>query len=105
MGAGWLTHTWWTHAAAPHAVYHWFNLAECAFWLGCAAVVLRRWRKRPRALELAYALAFVTFAATDLREAYSLQTWLIAVKALNLAALVWLRARLRPLYPGQPLLP
>lgn len=47
----------------------------------------------------------MTFALTDLREAYALQAWLIAFKALNLAALVWLRSRLRPLYPGQPLMP
>jgi hypothetical protein len=105
MPLEWLTHTFWTHAAAPNPVYHWFNLAESVFWLGCAAVVFRRWRKKRHGLELAYALAFVAFALTDLREAYTLQAWLIAVKALNLAALVWLRARLKPLYPGHPLLP
>ena len=105
MLASWLTHTWWTYRNAPNAAYHWFNLAEAAFWLGCALTVWRRHAARRLPLERWYALSFVTFALTDLREAFALQTWLIAVKAVNLVAIVWLRARLRTSYPGHLLLP
>jgi hypothetical protein len=102
---GWLAHTWWTYGSGTGGLYHWFNLAEAVFWLACAAMVALRYRRRGLPLEAWYALSFVTFAATDLREAFALQTWLIALKALNLGAIVWLRARLRPLYPGELLLP
>jgi thiosulfate reductase cytochrome b subunit len=105
MAPEWLTHTFWTQATAPHPLYHWFNLAECLFWLVCAAVVGRRWWARRYPLELAYALSFVAFALSDLREAYALQAWLILAKAANVVLLLGLRARLRPRYPGQALLP
>jgi len=42
-------------------------------------------------LELLYAVAFVTFGASDFREAIALETWLILAKGVNLVALVWLR--------------
>lgn len=101
----WLAHTWWTHRGAPNDAYHWFNLGECLFWLWCAGIVFTRYLKHRHARERWYAFSFVAFALTDLREAYALQTWLIVVKALNLAAILFLRARLRPLYPGQLLMP
>ena len=105
MPAGWLNHTWWTYRGDPNGLYHWFNLAEAVFWLGCAAMVAVRYRRRRLPLEGWYALSFVTFAATDLREAFALQAWLIGVKAINLGLIVWLRSRLRPLYPGDLLMP
>ena len=105
MPVGWLTRTWWSYGHGTGALYHWFNLAEAVFWLGCAATVAVRYRRRRLALEAWYALSFVSLAATDLREAFVLQAWLIAVKALNLGAIVWLRARLRRSYPGALLLP
>ena len=53
-----------------------------------AASSLRHRRSR---LELAYALAFLTFGLTDLREAFALQSWLIWVKLMNLLVLFGLR--------------
>jgi hypothetical protein len=105
MASAWLMHTWWTYRSDPNGIYHWFNLAEAVFWLGCAATVWARYRRRRLPMEAWYALSFVAFAVTDLREAFALQTWLIGIKALNVITIVWLRARLRPLYPGNPLLP
>ena len=63
----------------------------CA-WLGFAAMVLLRYVKHRRsAIELVYCLAFVTFGLSDFREAYRVESWLILLKAMNLAALIYLR--------------
>ena len=66
-----------------------------------AALVLSRYLKRRQSrIEIAYALAFAAFGASDFREAYALQTWLILVKFLNLVCLVLLRASVvRRFYP------
>ena len=99
-----LTDTWWTYHPSggwfTH-VYSWFNLLEGWFWLLFAILVLRRYLKHRRSpTELLYALAFFTFGLSDFREAYVLETWLVVFKAVNLAALVYLRWHvLRTYYP------
>jgi len=100
-----LFESWWIYDAADNslfaAVYHAFNLCEGLAWCGLAILVLRRYMKRGHsALEVGYALAFACFGASDLREAYALENWLIAAKGVNLAALLVLRAYvLRNFYP------
>lgn len=89
---------WWTYHRRGQVdwvevPYHAFNLAEGAAWLTLAALVLRRYlRRRRSALEVAYALAFATFGATDLVEAYALTSWLLWLKLANLLILARLRA-------------
>ena len=90
------THTWWTWNPQDRQwlsiVYHWFNLLEGAIWLVLASLVLRRWlRHRNSRIEIAYATAFLTFAATDFREAWEQSSWLIWMKLFNLVTLLWLR--------------
>ena len=89
---GW---AWRAEAGAwPSAVYRGFNLAEGAVWLVLAGLVLRRHiRFRQSRLEVIYAGAFFSFALSDFREAWSLDSWLIWLKAVNLGALLWLRRR------------
>jgi hypothetical protein len=99
-----LTHTWWRyHSAEPLSqAYHYFNLAEGVAWLVFAALVLRRFRRHRKSwLEVAYALAFVSFGATDFVEAYRLTSGLLLIKGANLGILLWLRAMvIRRYYPG-----
>jgi hypothetical protein len=100
-----LTRAWWVYcpgSADIHAqLYHSFNLVESSVWWVFAALVLlrfMRFRKSPR--ELLYALAFVLFGLTDLRESYCLSSWLIWAKLVNLGLLLWLRATvMRRFYP------
>jgi hypothetical protein len=97
--------TWWTHVPGDRSLhsllYRNFNLAEAVAWWVFAALVLRRFfRNRRSRLEIWYALAFVLFGATDVREAWALQSWLLWVKLANLVALVKLRgAVIRRFYP------
>ncbi len=90
-----VTRSWWAWQPATDrfsTAYHYLNLAEGCIWLVLGGLVLARYlRHRRSPLELAYALAFALFGASDFREAFALQSWLIAAKGLNLAALVWLR--------------
>lgn len=88
--------TWWQYnldrSLTFSSPYHWFNLAEGTAWLLFATLVLRRFlRHRKSRMELAYCLAFVTFAASDFREAWMQTSWLIWLKILNLVALLYLR--------------
>ena len=107
MTAGeWLwTHTWWRFdpSADPwHAVpYHCFNLVEGLIWLVEAILVYARFRRhRYSVIECGYAVAFVTFALTDFREAFVLQSWLIWLKLINLIALLLLRRHvMKRFYP------
>jgi hypothetical protein len=98
---------WWTWRGAaegwPSIAYHSFNLAEGCAWLVLGGLVLaRHCRFRRSPLELAYAGAFVAFGLSDFREAWSLDSWLIWLKAANLLALVALRrAVLRRWYPDR----
>lgn len=92
------TRTWWSYTRdidLPYsAAYHTFNLLEGAAWIVfCGLVLLRRYRLKRSTLELWYAFAFFTFGLTDFREAYYQQSWLIWLKATNLAALLYLRNR------------
>ena len=86
---------WWTyHPSADwfHQLYSWFNVVEGWFWLLFAALVLGRYVKHRRSpVEVVYAAAFFTFGLSDFRESYVLETWLVIFKAVNLAALVYLR--------------
>ena len=96
--------TWWTYDpdadwyAQP---YHWLNLLEGSTWIVISMLVLLRYmRRRNSSLELIYCAAFATFGLSDFREAYLLQSWLILIKGVNLAALLWLRwLVLRRYYP------
>lgn len=85
----------WRYDPAAHwseNLTHWFNLAEAGCWFVFAALVWLRWRRcRKSAWEWVYAALFVTFGLTDLREASALHSWLLWIKAANLAGLLWLR--------------
>jgi hypothetical protein len=92
-----LFRTWWTYRSGNPAwfeiLYHAFNLFEGAVWVTLSGLVLRRFlRCRHSTVEVVYALAFFTFGLTDFREAYALESWLIWLKAANLAVLFWLRS-------------
>ena len=92
----WLLNTWWSYDAAPASafsrIYRTINLVEGSIWFVLALLVLVRFaRHRKSGLELLYAAAFLTFGASDFREAIALETWLILAKGVNLVALVWLR--------------
>jgi hypothetical protein len=100
-----LTRTWWQYAPNGDgfsATYHFANLAEGCVWIALGALVLLRYAKHRRSpIEPIYALAFVLFGASDFREAYALQSWLILGKGVNLAALLWLRhIVIRRYYPA-----
>lgn len=88
---------WWRYRAGNQpwfdVPYHAFNLLEGCAWVVLSALVLRRHLvHRHSAIEVAYAAAFFAFGLTDFREAYALDSWLIWLKGINLAALLWLRA-------------
>lgn len=51
--------------------------------------MILRHRSSPR--ELADVAAFVVFGLTDFREAYSMQSWLLWARIVNLVGLFWLR--------------
>jgi len=104
------SHTWWSYAGAEdrlHALgYRGFNLLEAATWFTFALLVLlRRRRSGTRSsAELWYALAFFTFGLTDVREAWTLTSWLIWLKLANLIVLLVLRRRvIRRYYPASKL--
>jgi hypothetical protein len=95
-----LWQTWWSWTPADrswHAVFvHTFNLMEGAVWLAFSGLVVRRYIQRKNsAWELVYALAFLTFGLSDLVEAYSLTSWLIWFKLVNLVFLWKLRQLVR----------
>ena len=104
-----LTRPWWVYnpeAGNPWGlVYRWFNLGEATVWFAFAVLVANRWRRwRNTPLELLYALAFAAFGLTDLREACVISAALVAAKAVNLAALLLIRAYIvRHYYPGSRL--
>lgn len=103
-------HTWWSWTrdrALPYSpAYHWFNLFEGAAWTVCAAIVFgRHLRYRHSLLEVWYALAFLAFGITDFIEAQQQASWLLWIKGVNLAVLVWLRRTvIRRFYPTRKLL-
>jgi hypothetical protein len=89
--------SWWTYRSGNpdwfEIPYHFFNLFEGVVWVTLSILVLGRFLKRPKsAIEVVYALAFFVFGLTDFREAYSLESWLIWVKAINLLVLIRLRS-------------
>lgn len=99
-----LEHTWWhsqSHAKTWFdVVYPCFNMAEGIAWLLVAALVLwRSMRNGWTTLELRYAALWMLFAATDFREAWAQQTWLILVKGIILGLLLWLRRKVLRRYP------
>ena len=90
------SHAWWLWDAAGAGAFDWtyrsFNLIEAVSWTWCAGAVFRRWlRHRHSRLEVPYALAFLLFGASDLREAYALQSWLVWAKLANVIVLFRLR--------------
>jgi hypothetical protein len=104
-----LFRTWWTYQSGNPSwfeiPYHAFNVFEGAVWVILSGLVLRRFlRNRHSTIEVVYALAFFTFGLTDFREAYTLQSWLIWLKAANLLVLLWLRSRvIKRYYPESKL--
>jgi len=102
----WLLKTWWAYDTAPTTtfsqIYRAINLVEGSIWCVLAAFVLLRFaRHRKSRLELLYATAFLTFGASDFREAMALQTWLILAKGVNLLVLVGLRRAVITRYYSQ----
>ncbi len=101
-----LTKTWWRYGARDDswfsAVYHGLNLFEGAAWCLLAVLVAVRYTKHRRSRwEVVYCLAFASFGASDFREAYRLETWLIVAKFVNVVALVSLRSHLiKRFYPA-----
>ncbi len=100
--------TWWRYesgSAALSELYHWFNLFEGFAWLVFAGLVAARHRRhRSHGVEVACSLAFVAFAATDFREAWVQQSWLLWIKLLILIALFRLRRHvMRTYYPDAKL--
>jgi hypothetical protein len=88
-----LTTTWWRYDPGEQSwftiIYHGFNLFEGAAWCLLAVLVALRFTKHRRSKwEIVYCVAFVSFGASDFREAYRLETWLIAAKLINLIALL-----------------
>lgn len=88
---------WWTYQSETGGtfseIYHLFNLGEGVVWWVFAGLVLLRWVLYRRSLlEPLYAAAFISFGITDFIEAYAIGVWLLAVKAVNLAWLLWIRA-------------
>ncbi len=79
-----------------------FNLAEAIAWFAIAALVLNRWREfRRTPEEWLYAGLFFAFGLTDVCEAFLLQTWLLWIKGLVLAGILYYRRRLHQRhYPG-----
>ena len=64
-----------------------------------ALAVLVRWSKHRRSwLELLYAAAWLSFAASDFYEAQRLTGWLILAKGVNLLTLILLRQRILTRY-------
>jgi hypothetical protein len=100
---------WWRHPQPTDPwfsiPYHVFNLFEGICWIVFACLVLLRYlRFRHSAIELLYSLAFCSFALTDFREAFVLESWLVWVKLANLIALVGLRSFvMRRFYPDRKL--
>jgi hypothetical protein len=100
---------WWKYAQPNDPwfsiPYHAFNLFEGACWVVIGVLVLRRYLASPRsALEIGYAMAFLSFGLSDFREAYVLESWLVWVKLVNLIALVRLRAvAIKRWHPGSKL--
>lgn len=87
---------WWVYdpqtISTAGLLYRWFNLIEGSFWLGFAALVLKRWWHEHKSwLEVAYAATFFVFGLTDFREAYVQSAPLVLAKGVVLALLWWLR--------------
>ncbi len=98
-----LGHQWWSYQpeSTVDQVLHWFNLAEGVVWCCLSLFVARRYLKYQRSLsEVAYAAGFALFGISDFMESFSLTTWLIAWKAINLLVLFVLRRHvLKHCYP------
>jgi hypothetical protein len=103
------TQVWWRYDSQDSSlwsqVYHTFNLAEGVIWLILGVLVARRFHSfRRTRLEILYSVAFMTFAASDFREAWQQSSGLILLKLCNLIALFWLRRRImRHSYPDASL--
>ncbi|MBM81123.1 MAG: hypothetical protein CMJ78_11095 [Planctomycetaceae bacterium] len=101
--------TWWEYSAdTPDSFtqfYHWFNLAEGTAWLIFAVLVFWRFcTQRKSSVEVFYALLFLTFGLSDIREAWIQTSWLIWLKLFNLLALFSVRRRvMRQCYPDAKL--
>jgi len=73
-----------------------FNALEAAAWFAIGAWVFARYlRNRKSPLEILYAVLFVAFGLTDIREIASLPVWLLLLKAIILAAIVAIRGNLK----------
>ena len=80
------------HATLTDQLCRGFNWIEAIAWIACAFLILRRHQRHHKsALEPVYALSFLLFAVTDLREAAVIHAWLIWVKAIILICILTLR--------------
>jgi hypothetical protein len=91
-----LTRTWWRYDPAEQSwftiIYRGFNQFEGAAWYLLAVLVAIRFAKHRRSKwDIVYCVAFASFGASDFREAYRIETRLIAAKLINLIALFALR--------------
>lgn len=76
-----------------------FNTLEALCWLACALYVwIRYTRHRKTRAELAYGLAFLAFALSDLLETSGTSLLLLAFKGTSLLAILAYRSTIRPLY-------
>ncbi|QDT36799.1 hypothetical protein Pan189_11620 [Stratiformator vulcanicus] len=83
--------------------YFWFNVAEGLIWFGLGFYVLirayrRSWREGLSPVETAYAVAFVVFGLTDLREAWICTPVLIIAKGLICATILLIRREITRRY-------
>jgi len=91
--------TWWSWSQSSAEPHTWldiatrsFNLVEAAAWFLFALLVFLRWKRHRRSsLELWYVLAFLLFGLSDLIEMWSLTSWLLWWKGINLVTLFLIR--------------
>ncbi len=102
----WLSRPWWTYEPSTATVwdqlYRGFNLFEAGCWFVLAGLVLHRWmRHRRSGTEWVYALVFVLFGLTDVREAWEQSAGLVLVKGIVLVVLLVLRRQvMQRCYPA-----
>ena len=94
-----LTEPWWIYDADTvrfwGRIYRAFNLLEGIIWIAVAGVVFRRYIVwQTSSWDLLYGLLFVAFGLSDFREAQVESAALVAVKAMILAGLIYVRSRL-----------
>ena len=76
--------------------YYRFNLVEAIAWFTIGGYVFIRFmRNRKSFYEIVYAVLFILFGITDIRELRNLPVWLLALKAIILSGLLIVRFYLK----------